>query len=523
MNNCAKNCLVTGLSFQFTVCDRGIKVSGGVSGDEGYMLTTFGDVEADPTDIEGLRGMLESLDPEGRLSSLGLRRVEIHLDALSLLPGCVSELVGAGNSGARVLLVSDSTRITRSGEDLKARVWETLSGVYGGAERVILGSKDRKLSADEEALGEAGAAVAGADCVVVVGSGTVTDICKVAISRAGNTSPLVVVQTAASVDGFSDDVSVILKNGVKRTIPSRWPEVLLADLTTIVEAPAEMTAAGYGDAISMYTAPADWRLAAMLGLDDSYHPAPVEMLLRGGPDVVGAAEGLGRLDPSSMEKLVRLLALRGIASGVSGSTAILSGAEHVVSHMLDMHAGQTGASSGIHGAQVGVATVVVAAAWQKLFERLDPAGVEVETCFPKPEEMEPVVKEAFIGLDPSGAIGDECWSDYRQKLLRWNANRGRFEAFLRGWSDRRAELAGLVAPFGELARSLDLVGAPARFGDLDPPVAPDTVRWALLNCHFMRNRFNVVDVLYFLGWWTPGFVEELISSADVSGDRRERR
>ncbi|WP_162924841.1 iron-containing alcohol dehydrogenase [Rubrobacter indicoceani] len=490
-------------------------------------MLTFSDRKADPTDVAGLRWMLENLDPEGRLSFLGMRRVEIHLDALSLLPGCVSELIGAENPEARVLLVGDSTRIMRAGEDLKARVWEMLSEVYGGAERVILGSADRKLAADEEALREAEAAVTGADCVVVVGSGTVTDICKVAINRAGDASPLVVVQTAASVDGFSDDVSVILKSGVKRTIPSRWPEVLLADLRTIVEAPATMTAAGYGDAISMYTAPADWRLASMLGLDSSYHRAPVEMLLEGGPDVVGAAEGLGRLDPSSMEKLVRLLALRGIASGVSGSTAILSGAEHVVSHMLDMHAGQTGAATGIHGAQVGVATVVIAAAWQTLFRRLDPAGVDVEACFPQPDKMEPVVKEAFIGLDPSGAIGDECWDDYKQKLLRWNANRERFEAFLRGWPECRTELAGLVAPFGELARSLDLVGAPGRFGDLDPPMAADTVRWALLNCHFMRNRFNVVDLLYFLGWWTPGFVGELISHADAVGkslgDRQERR
>ncbi|SMC07685.1 glycerol-1-phosphate dehydrogenase [NAD(P)+] [Rubrobacter radiotolerans DSM 5868] len=448
-----------------------------------------------------------------------MRRVEIREDALELLPECVSELLGSGRPEARVLLVTDSTRIMRAGEDLKERVWRTLSGIYAGAEWVVVGTGHSRLHADEEAIGEVGAAVAGAggvlaDCVVVVGSGTVTDICKVAISRTGGDAPLVVVQTAASVDGFSDDVSVILKNGVKRTVPSRWPEVLLADLTTIVEAPREMTAAGYGDAISMYTAPADWRLASVLGLDASYHPAPVEMLLEGGPDVIGAAEGLGRLDPDAMEKLVRLLALRGIASGVSGSTAILSGAEHVVSHMLDLHAGQTKTPPGIHGAQVGVASVAVAAVWQTLLEGLDPATVDVEGCFPEAEEMEPVVRDAFIGLDPTGVVGSECWSDYRQKLSRWHANRGRFEAFLESWPDYREELGRLVAQPEDLALSLTLVGAPARFGELSPLVSPDTVRWALLNCHFMRNRLNVVDLLYFLGWWDSGFVERLLRRVD---------
>ena len=112
-----------------------------------------------------------------------------------------------------------------------------------------------------------------------------------------------VVQTAASVDGFSDDVSVVLRNGVKRTIPSRWPDVLLADLPTIVEAPAAMTAAGYGDAISLYTAPADWYLASLVGLDASYHPAPVGMLLEGGPDLIGAPIVPDQIYPSNASQL----------------------------------------------------------------------------------------------------------------------------------------------------------------------------------------------------------------------------
>lgn len=464
--------------------------------------------------------MIETLrksDPEGRLSPLGMRRIEVGRDALGLLPECVEGLVGAGEREARVLLVADATAITRAGEDLKELIWRTLSESYDGAERATIGADREKLYADEAALEEAEASVAGADCVVVVGSGTITDICKVAINRAGDETPLVVVQTAASVDGFSDDVSVVLKSGVKRTIPSRWPEVLIADLTTIVEAPAAMTAAGYGDAISMYTAPADWRLAAMVGLDDSYHPAPVSMLLEGGPNIIGAAEGLGRLEPEAMEKLVRLLALRGIASGVSGSTAILSGAEHVVSHMLDMHAGQTGGTTGIHGAQVGVATVLVAAAWQTFLTRFDPSRVDTEACFPDASEMEPKVRDAFAKLDPTGAVGGECWSDYEQKLARWHENREKFEVLLRDWPVYRGELAGLVASPEELAGSLALVGAPVRFGELSPEVSAETIRWALQNCHFMRNRFNVVDLLYFLGWWDGDFVEEILERVDGMG------
>ncbi len=478
------------------------------------MRSEFGEKRADPADLDGLRESLARADSQGRLSTLGMKRIEVGVDVLDLLPECVSDLVEGENP--RILLVSDSTRITRLGEDVKERVEEMLSERFETVERVVIGARHARLHADEEALSEAEATVAGVDCVVVVGSGTITDICKVAVHRAGRGS-LVVVQTAASVDGFSDDVSVVLKSGVKRTIPSRWPDILLADLPTISEAPISMTAAGYGDAISMYTAPADWRLASLVGMDGSYHPAPVAMLLEGGPDVIGAAKGIGDLEPEAIEKLVRILALRGIASGVSGSTAILSGAEHVIGHMLDMHAGQTGTPPGVHGAQVGVATVIAAAAWQTLLESLDPLKINVDSCFPTSEGMEPIVREAFIGLDPTGAVGDECWRDYEQKLSRWRENRRTFESFLENWPCHRAELQKLAAAPERLAEALALVGAPAKFGDLSPSVSPETARWALRNCHLMRNRFNVVDLLYFLGWWDGAFVERLLERVHSAG------
>jgi glycerol-1-phosphate dehydrogenase [NAD(P)+] len=471
----------------------------------------FGSRIADPTDLDGLREALRASDPEGRLAPLGMKRIEIGPRVLDLLPGAVSRLMedGCGDGvDRRVVLVIDATPMQRLGEDLKPLVERLLAGRFR-VERAVIGAHHAELHADEEALDEAEAAIAGADCVVVVGSGTITDICKVATAQAGGI-PLVVVQTAASVDGYSDDVSVVLKSGVKRTIPSRWPDVLLVDLPTLVEAPAQMTVAGYGDAISLYTAPADWYLAFLVGLDDSYHPAPIEMVMSHGRDFTDVAAGVGRQEPEAMERLARLLAVRGIASGVSGTTAILSGAEHLVSHMLDMHAGQHGLPLGVHGAQVGVATIVVAAAWEALFDELDPSNVDVDACFPEPEAMEPVVREAFARLDPTGAVGDECWSDYSKKLERWRGHRDRFEAFLSDWPRRRDELRELVASPERLGRALTDVGAPARFGDLDPPVSPQTARWAIRNCHLMRNRFTIADLLFFFGWWDDVFVERLL-------------
>ena len=330
-------------------------------------------------------------------------------------------------------------------------------------------------------------------------------------------TPLVVVQTAASVNGYSDDVSVLLKSGVKRTVPSRWPDILLADLPTISAAPVAMNAAGYGDAVAMYTGPADWYLASLVGMDDSYHSAPVGMLLGYGRDLIDGAAAVGRHEPEALDRLVRALTVGGIVAGVTGTTASLSGAEHLVSHLLDMSAGQQGLPFAFHGAQVGVAMIPVAAAWEILLAELDPDKVDLESCFPDAGAMEPIVREAFAGIDPTGSVGDECWSDYSKKLELWRESRGKFEAFLNDWSRHQADLKKMVAEPGRLSDALNEAGGPTRFGELDPPASSELARWALRNCHLMRNRFTVVDLLFFIGWWNDEFVERLFEHARSAG------
>ncbi len=471
---------------------------------------------ADPTDLDGLREVLNASDPEGRLAEIGMKRIEIGSGVLGLLPEVVSGLVDGGKPGGGcVVLVTDPTPIPRDGEELKGLVEEMLAGHFT-VERAVVGAEHAELHADEKAIDEAEAAVAGAGCVVVVGSGTISDICKVATARTGGT-PLVIVQTAASVNGYSDDVSVLLKNGVKRTVPSRWPDVLLADLPTLVQAPAAMNAAGYGDAIAMYTGPADWYLASLVGMDDSYHPAPVDMVLDYGQALIDGADAMRRHEPEAVDRLVRVLTLGGIAAGVTGTTACLSGTEHLVSHLIDLHAGQNGLPLGFHGAQVGVATLVVAAAWETLFEDLDPSEIDFDACFPEPGKMEPFVREAFAGVDPTGAVADECWSDYRKKLERWRERRGAFEAFLNDWTRHRTELKTMVATPERLGGAMTGAGAPARFGRLNPAVSPETARWAVRNCSLMRNRFTIADLLFFLGWWDDAFVEKLLQRAGSVG------
>jgi glycerol-1-phosphate dehydrogenase [NAD(P)+] len=448
-----------------------------------------------------------------------MRRIEIGPDALGRLPEVVSELARGGRGGReapRVVLVTDATPMRRGEGDPKAEAERLLAGRFEVRRAGLGEGQETQLHADERALAEARAAVAGADCVVAVGSGTVTDVCKAATAWVG-APPLVVVQTAASVNAFSDDVSVLLKSGTKRTVPSRWPEALLVDLATLADAPPAMNLAGFGDLISMWTAPADWYLASAVGMDESYHPAPVAMLYGQGRELFDDAAALRSRDPAALDRLARVLTLSGITLGIAGKTAPLSGTEHLVSHLIDMAAEQAGNPVAFHGAQVAVATIPVAAAWEFALAELDPLRVDLDRLFPDESALEPVVREAFAGIDPSGGVGEECWSAYAGKLALWRRSRERVERFFEEWPEHRARMREMVLPPQRLGGALREAGAPARFGELDPPVAPEVARWALRNCHLMRDRFTLADLLFFVGWWDDAFVERMLERARSAG------
>ena len=46
--------------------------------------------------------------------------------------------------------------------------------------------------------------------------------------------------------------------------------------------------------------------------------------------------------------------------------------------------------------------------------------------------------------------------------------------------------------------------------------------WALRNCHLMRNRFTLADLLFFFGWWDGEFVEGLFDRAHSVGEGCKR-
>jgi glycerol-1-phosphate dehydrogenase [NAD(P)+] len=194
---------------------------------------------------------------------------------------------------------------------------------------------------------------------------------------------------------------------------------------------------------------------------------------------------------------------------------VLSGVEHLVSHMLDQHHAGHHLPIGLHGAQVGAAAVVAAAAWELLFDRLAAGPTpELDEQALDLEQARARVGRAFADLD--AGIAAECWHDYERKLAAVTAAHGRLTEVLRQWSGHEPQLRRLVRPSAEIAAALRAAGAPATPAELDPVVSRPLWRWAVANCALMRNRFTVIDLLTLLGWWTDADVDEVLARAEAA-------
>ncbi|HEV2655839.1 MAG TPA: sn-glycerol-1-phosphate dehydrogenase, partial [Ktedonobacteraceae bacterium] len=201
---------------------------------------------------------------------------------------------------------------------------------------------------------------------IVVGSGTLNDITKLAAHRAGR--QYICVSTAASMDGYTAFGAAITRDGFKQTMMCPAPRAVVADLDILANAPAQMSAAGYGDLLGKVTAGADWILADALEVEPIEQNvwSLVQDALRnwtGRPQAVHAG------DRQAIENLFEGLILSGVAMQMYHSSRTASGSEHQFSHLWEMQALAHDAAPVSHGFKVGVGSIAIAALYELVLAR----------------------------------------------------------------------------------------------------------------------------------------------------------
>ena len=383
-------------------------------------------------------------------------------------------------------------------------VVDRLAERLGGCPIIQLGTGT--VRADEETIERAVAEVGHDRLVVSVGAGTLTDIAKVTAQRTG--SRHVAVQTACSINGFIADRSVLVIAGAKRTVVSRWPDMLIADSEILTAAPAELNLAGVGDLSTVPNAVAEWQLAAGLGHGPGYDAAVVEPVLAATPALPSLARAARDAEPTGLANLARLLAASGLSMGIVGSTAPASGSEHAVSHLLEMALTQRQEPGAPHGMQVTVATRLALRVWQLVDRTIRSTRSRVRV----PEESTSRDAGALAFAELGAKTVEECWAGYSAKRTWLLAHQADVETLVADWDAFTRTLA-LPTPeqFDEVSHAS---GLPTRAADLGSAYDDGLLFWALRNSHLLRERISIVDLADVLGVWSDETARAIIADAE---------
>lgn len=293
----------------------------------------------------------------GHVHKVEIKNIKIGSGAVRELNNILSQ-----SKGRQVFIVEDINTYEAAGRTVENNLRKNFK-----LKRYIF--NEDHLVPDEKALGRLLIEMPQDTAVILgIGSGTINDICRFLSCRVH--IPYIIVCTAPSMDGYASVVSPLIVNGVKTTYNAVYPDVIIADIDIMKEAPLNMLHAGLGDILGKYTALADWHISEIL--NGEYFCSTIEDLtLKAVDKCIKTSTNISIRDQRAVETITEALILSGLAIGMTGTSRPASGEEHHLSHCWDtifMNEGRT--AKWLHGNNVGVGVGIIIEAY-KYTGRLD--------------------------------------------------------------------------------------------------------------------------------------------------------
>jgi glycerol-1-phosphate dehydrogenase [NAD(P)+] len=363
--------------------------------------------------------------------------------------------------------------------------------------------KDDEVKAGVESADElAGSIPEHDDFLVVMGSGTMNDLTKYAATKLGK--PYVVVPTAPSMNGYTSNISALSENGFKTTQDTEPVAAVIADVDILKEAPIEMIRAGLGDLVSKNVCNADWRLANLLK-GTYFCDVPQRLIRVQEKYYFEHARELGARDPEAIRMLAEALISSGFSMSIVGESSPSSGSEHLISHYWEMQQEMSGRARNLHGAQVGVATLIASDLYERML-RLGPDCVDIARAkrgYRTAEDLRPVVREFY------GAVAEPTFESTKKKIVPWEVKEKELVKLKVGWAEIWKDVSRFLRPRRELERVLADAGAPIRPRDLG--ISKQDTFNGIMYSRLMRNRYTILDLAAELGLletWAKEVAEE---------------
>jgi glycerol-1-phosphate dehydrogenase [NAD(P)+] len=411
-----------------------------------------------------------------------IKKITVEKNAIQLLPKYLHHLCETGT----ILLIADNHTYRAAGERVKGTLVSA-----GFIVREVILHRDQPLVPDEKALGEILVKMDfEISILLAVGSGSITDLTRYISHKFGK--PFFAIPTAPSMDGYASSVAPLTINGFKQTLAAISPTAIFAEPEILAKAPTEMILAGFGDLLGKYTSLADWKLSHIIN-GESYSKELAAMV-RSTVDKTVTDFNKQITDLTLIKNLTEALIISGEVMLQWGNSRPASGAEHHLAHFWEMQALLTGQKSHLHGTKVGIAVILVAEVYHKLF-KLEIAEVKQLIAQSAPEselDCTKRIKKVF------GPLAEDVLNDLNGHYLDLEKRAVRQRMILKNWATMKKWVENNV-PTGEQIRELMLqVGAPVEVEAID--VNSEMLKIALENAKEVRARYTVFRLAEDIGW-----------------------
>ncbi|AFK86299.1 MULTISPECIES: sn-glycerol-1-phosphate dehydrogenase [Thermoanaerobacterium] len=404
-----------------------------------------------------------------------IKEIEICSGALHDVPNILNKV----GINSKVLIVCDKNTYEAAGLTLKNVLEDKKYDV-------LLCNLNRtgNLVPDERAVGEVLIHLNdGIEALIAVGSGTINDVVKFVSSRAK--IPYGIVATAPSMDGYASSVSPLIVNGFKRTYDATYPIFIVGDTKVLKDAPYDMIASGFGDIIGKFTSLADWYVSNIITGED-YSEEIADDVKKSLYKCVDVSKSLKNKDESAVSKLMDALILSGISMLKFGNSRPASGAEHHLSHFIEMKELSNGEIHHSHGAKVGIMTKIAVKLYNTVFsfDRDDIIEMMKERKSESKDEFECRINRNF------GKLSSEIFDDIGYYYLDEAERRMRQDRILDNWDTMKEWVSENVPTVEYVDELLNDAGAPNDVAYLE--LKYDDLKDILLNAKEVRKRYTIL-------------------------------
>ena len=192
------------------------------------------------------------------------------------------------------------------------------------------------------------------DVIIGVGSGVVNDIGKIIADIAH--APYIIVGTAPSMDGYASGTSSVIRNGLKVSVNSHCPDIVIGDLDVLSKAPLHMIQSGLGDMIAKYISIVEWKISKIIN-GEYFCKETADLIMAALDKCVKNAAGIARREKEAVRAVMEGMVLSGVAANYAEVSRPVSGMEHYFSHVWDMRMVEFGTPADLHGIQCGIGTI----------------------------------------------------------------------------------------------------------------------------------------------------------------------